>query len=381
VDELLNFDRFNDETSLIGDRWLCEGKQAVLQGPTDVGKSSLVMQWAIRLCLGLAFFGIKPVRAMRVLIIQAENDLGDMAEAFQDMTDTMSKFAETSGEHIDVDQIRENLSIVSNDTLTAEAFIAMLKHRIQKHKPDVVFVDPLLAYIGGDMLKQEVMSKFLRNWVNPVLHETKALLIWIHHISKPGGNVNGQEKSEEQNKYSGLGSSELQNACREVINLSSIGDGLFKLSFTKRGGRLGLKDREGKPIREFNIEHGKDGIMWFKAEGAKSTANRAKAKNIKAEQMVRAFIVDSVTVSDPTLRTWAGMAEGVGINAASNFAKSFAEDPASGIYYYKAANDKSGRRPMVYSTIMPDWMKEARAQEVAKEQAESESDPNFEFFK
>lgn len=98
VDALQNFDRDNDESSLIGDRWLCKGKQAILQGPTGLGKSSLVMQWAIRLCLGLPFFGIRPIQAMKVLIIQAENDLGDMAEAFQDMIDAMSAAATETGE-------------------------------------------------------------------------------------------------------------------------------------------------------------------------------------------------------------------------------------------------------------------------------------------
>jgi hypothetical protein len=53
------------------------------------------------------------------------------------------------------------------------------------------------------------MSRFLRNWINPVLHETGVLLIWIRHISKPSKNANGQENSAEQNKYAGLGSSEL----------------------------------------------------------------------------------------------------------------------------------------------------------------------------
>src|SRR5271166_1272647 len=74
VAELLSFDRYNDILSLIGNRWLCKGKSAAIQGPTGIGKSSLVMQWAIRLILNLPFFGIKATGPMRVLIIQAEND-------------------------------------------------------------------------------------------------------------------------------------------------------------------------------------------------------------------------------------------------------------------------------------------------------------------
>src|SRR4029077_19885473 len=70
---ILAFDWSKDPAALIGERWLCKGKQAAVQGPTGVGKSSLISQWAIALIFGLPFFGIKPKKAMRVLIIQAEN--------------------------------------------------------------------------------------------------------------------------------------------------------------------------------------------------------------------------------------------------------------------------------------------------------------------
>jgi hypothetical protein len=35
---------------------------------------------------------------------------------------------------------------------------------IAKHKPDLVWIDPLLSYIGDDISKQSVCSQFLRNW-------------------------------------------------------------------------------------------------------------------------------------------------------------------------------------------------------------------------
>lgn len=129
------------------------------------------------------------------------------------------------------------------------------------------------------ILKQDVMSRFLRNLINPVLHETGVLLIWIHHISKPSKNANGQENSAEQNKYAGLGSSELQNACREVMTLSELGEGKFCLEFTKRGRRFGLRDGNGSPIRKLNIEHHKDGIVWVKSSGGSTRTATPNTKN------------------------------------------------------------------------------------------------------
>jgi hypothetical protein len=62
VDDMLNFDRDHDESTLLGNRWLCKGAQSVIQGPTGVGKSSLILQGGIRWSLGRSFFGIKPVK-------------------------------------------------------------------------------------------------------------------------------------------------------------------------------------------------------------------------------------------------------------------------------------------------------------------------------
>ena len=66
--------------NLLGERWLCRGGGALLWGPSGVGKSALVMQLAVRFALGEDFFGLCPVQALRVLIIQAENDAGDITE-------------------------------------------------------------------------------------------------------------------------------------------------------------------------------------------------------------------------------------------------------------------------------------------------------------
>lgn len=369
VDKLMEFDRDNDETTLIGNRWLCKGKQAVLQGPTGVGKSSLVMQWSIRLCLGIPFFGINPVKEMCVMIIQAENDEGDMAEALQDMFDAMRLT------NADVAKVKRNLIVINNDRATGDNFRDLLRHRVKQVQPDIVFVDPLLAYVGGDMLKQEVMSKFLRNTINPVLRQTGALLIWVHHIAKPPGRPNGQEASAEEKKYSGLGSSELQNTCREVITLSEVGDGLFELSFTKRGSRLGLRDKDGNVIKRFNVEHGKDGIIWRKSDGDKATADKKGAKSIGELKKIRDEIIRRKTMTKDELMTWASQ-NSIGQNKAVSAAKAMAEDKTeqeNRIWSYKRpatvgpdGKKAKGEQALVFSIVPPPWEQPSESEATAE---------------
>jgi RecA-family ATPase len=83
LDNLFEFDRENDPDNLIGNRWLCRGDSFILQGYTGIGKSSLVLQMAMCWTLGRDFFGIKPKRALKILLIQAENNAGDIAEPLQ----------------------------------------------------------------------------------------------------------------------------------------------------------------------------------------------------------------------------------------------------------------------------------------------------------
>ena len=51
--------------------------------PSGVGKSVFSVQAAIEWGAGRAAFGIKPAQPLRVLIIQAEDDTGDVIEMAQ----------------------------------------------------------------------------------------------------------------------------------------------------------------------------------------------------------------------------------------------------------------------------------------------------------
>ena len=291
IDDLQLFDRNNDDANLIGNRWLCKGAQAAITGPTGVGKSSLTLQIAIRWILGRSVFGaLTPVRPMRVLLIQAENDLGDIAEAFQDMTLAMSQVKDQPFGAAEMEIVRKNLIIRRVDSVTGSRFVSYLEACIKLHEPDIVFVDPFLAYVGDDALQQKVMSNFLRVQINPILRKTGALLIWIHHVVKPGGNANGKEKSAEQNKYSGLGSSDFQNALREIIAMTDNGDKTFKLEFSKRGRRTGFKDEYGNPTKFITIKHSETGIAWMKCAGAEAKGTATERKKAKDTDDVRKFI-------------------------------------------------------------------------------------------
>lgn len=253
VKDLLNFDPANDPDNLIGNRWITRGSSMIISGGTGIGKSSLMMQIIIRWCLGLDFFGIKPIRPLKIGVIQAENDKGDLAEAFRGVTHRRFSIEQ-------MNQLHKNLEFRTETVRTGDQFLAYARRFIHKSKLDLIVADPLFSYFGGDLSDQSEVSVFLRNKLQPILHETKVAWIWMHHVAKPQRKESGAEPlTTMELAHSGFGSSELANWAREIAVLHEVGQfkpRRFQLAFCKRGGRTGLES----PI--LNLQHSSSGIQW-----------------------------------------------------------------------------------------------------------------------
>ena len=81
--DLLHADTGHDPNCLLGRRWICRGGACIWTGPSGCGKSALTMQAATLWAAGFDFFGIQPVKPLKSIIIQAENDEMDLAEQFR----------------------------------------------------------------------------------------------------------------------------------------------------------------------------------------------------------------------------------------------------------------------------------------------------------
>ena len=260
-DALLSFERKDDPTTVLGNhRWLCKGGSLLIVGQSGTGKSSLMMQAAVHWCLGRDFFGIKPAKPLRAIVLQAENDAGDISEALQDVM---------AGAYIDAAerfQLRDALAIYRDTVSTGTTFTKALRDLVVSHQADIVFVDPLLSFAGIDVSDQEQASKFLRHDLAPILLETGAVLVAMHHTGKPKASADKEGQTTADLAYAGLGSSEFTNWFREVAVLFRCqGDEpIYKFGLTKRRGRAGLKDHENQFKGEIYIRHAaeKGVIRW-----------------------------------------------------------------------------------------------------------------------
>ena len=260
-DALLSFERKDDPTTVLGNhRWLCKGGSLLIVGQSGTGKSSLMMQAAVHWCLGRDFFGIKPAKPLRAIVLQAENDQGDISEALQDVI---------AGAYIDSaerSQLKDALAIYRDTVSTGTTFTKALRDLVVSHQADIVFVDPLLSFAGIDVSDQEQASKFLRHDLAPILLETGAVLVAMHHTGKPKASADKEGQTTADLAYAGLGSSEFTNWFREVAVLFRCQgeEPIYKFGLTKRRGRAGLKDHENQFKGEIYIRHAaeKGVIRW-----------------------------------------------------------------------------------------------------------------------
>ncbi len=257
----------DDPNELIRYRFLCRGGTALLVGPTGAGKSSLAMQMALCFASGRPCLGLEPARPLSVVIIQAENDEGDLAE----MRDGVLAGLQWTAEDALAAQGRVHVATV--DDKTGPAFAAVLGALCAEFTPDMVFMDPAFAYLGGDALAQKEVSPFLRNQILPVVHQFNIGLFIVHHANKPPAG--GQQKAHYlpgDFAYLGAGSAEWANVCRAVLALRATEDArVFELRAAKRGFRLRWHEGnlpEGDPTTmryvAYNREQGV--ICWHEAD-------------------------------------------------------------------------------------------------------------------
>ena len=265
IDELMKFDRKADPTNVLGNRWLCRGGSLVMAGQAGTGKSALMMQAAINWTLGQDFFGIKTNDGMkmRTLVIQAENDAGDVAESMQDQIKGLglSEFQK--------DDLKDRMFIYRESVSTGKEFGDVLRKLVIQHQATICFVDPLMAFVGADISETSEAAKFLRHIIQPILNETGVIIVFMHHTGKPKSSKDKEGQTAADLAYQLFGSSEVTNWAREIACLQRCPgeEQIYRLGLTKRRSRAGMTDGF-KTCGEIYIRHSpnRDEIRWVRSQ-------------------------------------------------------------------------------------------------------------------
>lgn len=225
-----------DPAILLGKyRYLCRGGALVLVGSSGTGKSSSALQMAVCWALGRDFLGITCAKPLRSIIVEAEDDEGDVAEVWTSICAAMKLTEE------EIALVKSRVLIVEDRITSGAEFLAELKAGAARWKPDLVFINPLLSFAGCAISEQEQMSAFLRNGLNRVNADKKWAYIVVHHTNKPPTQKEGASRNWNEWMYNMAGSAELPNWARAVITIEAKKtEGQFIFRLAKRGKRAGV---------------------------------------------------------------------------------------------------------------------------------------------
>jgi len=245
--------------TLLGNRFLCREGGMLFVGPSGVGKSSASVQQDILWSLGQPAFGISPAKPLRIVTIQAENDDGDLTEMTQGIMGGLDLSAE------DREQVRKNTFYILEKSKTGPAFMRLVESVLRRTKPDILRLDPLQSYVGGDTSDPEVMSLFVHTGLNPLLQEYQCAVIVNHHTPKTNNRDTSKYKSSDW-QYAGAGSAVLTNWARAVIIVDPCKDNisLFRFIAAKRAYRIGWKDQNEQGTMFQYFKHAREyGVIFW----------------------------------------------------------------------------------------------------------------------
>jgi AAA domain len=195
----------------------------------------------------------------------------------------------------------EQVLIVREDTHTGDDFLAIIvQPLLREHKPDLLWIDPALAYLGGEANSQKDVGRFLRNGLNPLLRQFNCAAIVVHHTNKP---PSGQQKpawAANDFAYLGSGSAEWANWPRAVLAIRGVGShSVFELLAGKRGSRLGWKAADGSDVNSKHIAHATEpGVICWREVDPKEIQRGGAPKRCDPEELLALLPADGLRAGE-----------------------------------------------------------------------------------
>jgi RecA-family ATPase len=265
----------DEKATLLGDRWLCRGGGAFVVAPTGQGKSTLTTYLAPWWANGKEPLGISANGQLRVLIVQAEDDAGDVTE--------MTRWILNAG------FAQEQLSVIARNThiepvndVVGDRFIAVLDDLCRQIKPDLVIINPYTSYLGDDVRDEKAANRFLREGLTPLLVKHNCGALIMHHTPKTQFNPSADFTTLDF-VYRGSGCASMSNWARAYLVFEPVNDDqrTFRFVAAKRGKRIGWETVEKYYCH--SAEAGK--IEWVKPT-AEEFAALALKKSAKFRKQV-----------------------------------------------------------------------------------------------
>lgn len=169
------------------------GKVSLLEGDPGLGKSWLTMALASHVSQGKKLLGSKDRTKGKVLLMSAEDGLGDTIRPRLDVLggDVKNIYAYASPVYLDEDGFAE------------------VEEQIAKIKPVLVIIDPIVAYMGAKVdLFRANETREIMSGLGLIAEKYSCSIIAVRHLTKGG---------KDKSIYRGVGSIDITAAARSAL--------------------------------------------------------------------------------------------------------------------------------------------------------------------
>ena len=163
--------------------------------------------------------------------------------------------------------------------------IALTNERDAGRSFDLVRIDPLLSFAGGDLVNPAVVASFCRTGLNKIAHDFDIGIIAVHHTPKINLTARPRMDGPEW-IYAATGCADLSNWARAILVIADSPNampGTFRLIGAKRGKRITWRDTDGEMEFERYFSHAENrgGMFWRDATTEETEVAMAKAAKDK----------------------------------------------------------------------------------------------------
>ena len=171
--------------------WLIDGflpraGSVLLYGSGNTGKTMITLDWALRLGIGVSWFGV-PTQKARVLYAYAEgaSDLPKRVQAWQEGNDLTLDPAMTQ-----FIGIRETVNLIWSPGDPMPPNVVRLMQTVEEYEPEVIFLDPVQEIFAG-MDNNSDASVQMVFAMRKELSLRGVATVFIHHMRKDADTYRG----------------------------------------------------------------------------------------------------------------------------------------------------------------------------------------------
>lgn len=261
-----------DPNVLIYGPWLERGGSAFWVSTAGTGKSIGSFQLAHAMSMGRPFCGLRPRGRLKFWIFQSEDSERRNA---QDRIDVRAELAELYDDE-DTAEAWRGIKLIKLTGKVGTKFLAELDKLLGQAEgygvqPDVIILNPFLAFVGGPITDGAYVTPFLRGGMidgehtcglQSILERHGVGALIYHHTPKPptDSELDKWMKSAFP-EYQGAGSSDITNWGRSFVTMMKVKDhpNMVCVTAGKNGAELGW-ERVGGAFRRYMAFSAAEGV-------------------------------------------------------------------------------------------------------------------------